>query len=158
MIPAILFFLVLIAPPLFFAVWQKRRFEETIALTTGGLILFMYVLGIIGLLKMSVYLILGMTLVLLGLSACLVFRKKDVRRTLAPFFTPTGLAFFLLFLFLIYTHYDRLVNGTSLPTGVTLSRLCAILTTFPPVRCPTRFFRTTFQGSPSSNISSKRLP
>lgn len=110
MILVILFFLVLIAPPLFLAVWQKRRFEETVALTTGGMILFMYVLGIVGLLKISVYLILGMTLALLGGSAFLVFRRKDFRRTLAPFFTPTALAFFLLFLFLIYTHYGRLAH------------------------------------------------
>ena len=109
MFPAILFFVILITPPLFLAVWRKRRFEETIALTTGGMILFMYVLGIIGLLKVSVYLILGITLALLILSAARLFREKTLK-PLMPFFTPASLAFFLLYIFLLYIHYERLLH------------------------------------------------
>lgn len=109
MFPAILFFVILITPPLFLAVWWKRRFEETIALTAGGMILFMYVLGIIGLLKVSVYLILGITLALLILSAARIFREKTLK-PLMLFFTPASLAFFLLYIFLLYIHYDRLLH------------------------------------------------
>ncbi len=111
MIPAILFFLVLIAPPLYLAVNRGKRFEETIALTTGGMILFMYVLGIVGLLKASVYLILGATAILLILSAYPVFRQgKHFLKPLTSFFTPAALAFFLIYLFLLYVHYDRLLH------------------------------------------------
>ena len=110
MFPAILFFLVLVAPPLFLAVYKKRRFEETIALTTGGMILFMYVLGIIGLLKVSVYLILGATAALLILSFIKILKSKQFLKSLAPFFTPAALAFFLFFLFLLYAHYERLLH------------------------------------------------
>ena len=110
MFPAILFFLVLVAPPLFLAVYKKRRFEETIALTTGGMILFMYVLGIIGLLKVSVYLILGATAALLILSFIKILKSKQFLNPLAPFFTPAALAFFLFFLFLLYAHYERLLH------------------------------------------------
>ena len=110
MVPAILFFLVLVAPPLFLAVYKKRRFEETIALTTGGMILFMYVLGIIGLLKVSVYLILGATAALLILSFIKILKSKQFLKSLAPFFTPAALAFFLFFLFLLYAHYERLLH------------------------------------------------
>ena len=110
MVPAILFFLVLVAPPLFLAVYKKRRFEETIALTTGGMILFMYVLGIIGLLKVSVYLILGATAALLILSFIKILKSKQCLNSLAPFFTPAALAFFLFFLFLLYAHYERLLH------------------------------------------------
>ena len=109
MFPAILFFVILITPPLFLAVWRKRRFEETIALTSGGMILFMYVLGIIGLLKVSVYLILGITLALLILSAARIFREKTLK-PLMPFFTPASLAFLLLYIFLLYIHYERLLH------------------------------------------------
>ena len=105
-----LFFLVLVAPPLFLAVYKKRRFEETIALTTGGMILFMYVLGIIGLLKVSVYLILGATAALLILSFIKILKSKQFLKSLAPFFTPAALAFFLFFLFLLYAHYERLLH------------------------------------------------
>lgn len=111
MIPAILFFLTLIAPPLFLAVWRGRRFEESIALTTGTMILFMFVCGIIGLLKASVYILLGSTAMLFGLSAWLVFRrKKGFLKTIAPFFTPASAAFFLIYIFLLYTHYDRMLH------------------------------------------------
>ena len=111
MIPAILFFLVLIAPPLYLAVNRGKRFEETIALTTGGMILFMYVLGIVGLLKASVYLILGATAILLILSAYPVFRQgKHFLKPLTSFFTPAALAFFLIYIFLLYIHYDRMLH------------------------------------------------
>ena len=110
MFPAILFFLVLVAPPLFLAVYKKQRFEETIALTTGGMILFMYVLGITGLLKVSVYLILGATAALLILSFIKILKSKQFLNPLAPFFTPAALAFFLFFLFLLYAHYERLLH------------------------------------------------
>lgn len=110
MIPAILFFLVLIAPPLYLAVNRGKRFEETIALTTGGMILFMYVLGIVGLLKVSVYLILGATAALLILSFIKILKSKDFLKSIAPFFTPVALAFLLFYLFLLYAHYERLLH------------------------------------------------
>ena len=110
MFPAILFFLVLITPPLFLAIYQRKRFEETIALTTGGMILFMYVLGIIGLLKVSVYLILGASTALLILSFIKILKSKDFLKSIAPFFTPAALAFLLFYLFLLYAHYERLLH------------------------------------------------
>ena len=110
MIPAILFFLVLIAPPLYLAVNRGKRFEESIALTTGGMILFMYVLGIVGLLKVSVYLILGATAALLILSFIKILKSKDFLKSIAPFFTPVALAFLLFYLFLLYAHYERLLH------------------------------------------------
>jgi hypothetical protein len=110
LIPAILFFLVLSAPPLFLSVYHGKRFEETISLTTGSLILFMYLCGIFGLLKVSVFLILGIALSLLILSACRVFKTKNVVKSLASFATPAALAFFLIYIFLLYAHYERLLH------------------------------------------------
>lgn len=74
------------------------------------MILFMYVLGIIGLLKVSVYLILGTTAALLILSFIKILKSKQFLNSLAPFFTPAALAFFLFFLFLLYAHYERLLH------------------------------------------------
>ena len=74
------------------------------------MILFMYVLGIIGLLKVSVYLILGATAALLILSFIKILKSKQFLKSLAPFFTPAALAFFLFFLFLLYAHYERLLH------------------------------------------------
>ena len=109
MIPAILFFGVLLAGPLFLAVRYGKRFEETIALTTGSIILFMFVCGTAGLLKLSVYLVLGAALALAGLSAARLIRKKEFRASLAPFFTPAFLAFCLVYLLLLHVHYGRLL-------------------------------------------------
>jgi len=110
MIPAILFFLVLIAPPLFLAVWRGKRFEQSIALTTGSMILFMFLCGILGILKLSVYLILGAAAALLILSAVRIIQKKTPLKSLAPFATPAALAFFLVYIFLLYVHYERMLH------------------------------------------------
>ncbi len=110
MIPAILFFLVLVAPPLFLAVWRGKRFEQTIALTTGSMILFMFLCGILGMLKFSVYGILGSALVLLILSAIRIFKTKDLKKSLTPFATPAALAFILVYGFLLYVHYTRMLH------------------------------------------------
>ena len=110
MIPAIVLFGVLLAPPLFLAVWRGKRFEETIAVTTGSMILFMFTCGVLGILKISVYLILGITLILAGASAAVMIRKKQGLRSLTLFFTPAWLAFFLTFLFLLYVHYGRILH------------------------------------------------
>ena len=110
MIPAIVLFGVLLAPPLFLAVWRGKRFEETIAVTTGSMILFMFTCGVLGILKISVYLILGITLILAGASAAVMIRKKQGFRGLTLFFTPAWLAFFLTFLFLLYVHYGRILH------------------------------------------------
>ena len=110
MLPAILFFTILITPPFFLAIWKKRRFEDSIALTTGGLILVMFLFGIVGLLRISVYVILSVALILLILSAYKILREKTPVRTLAPFFTPAALAFFLIYIFLLYVHYERMLH------------------------------------------------
>ena len=110
MIPAILFFLVLIAPPLFLAVWRGKRFEESIALTTGSMILFMFLCGILGILKFSVYAILGASAALLILSAVRIIQKKTPLKSLAPFATPAVLAFLLVYIFLLYVHYERMLH------------------------------------------------
>ena len=110
MIPAILFFLVLLAPPLFLAAVREKRFEDSAALTTGAMILLMFACGMIGLLKFSVYLILGGTAVLLFLSVFLTLRRKQLRRTLDAFFTPGFLAFALVYVFLLYAHYNRVLH------------------------------------------------
>ena len=74
------------------------------------MILLMFACGMIGLLKFSVYLILGGTAVLLFLSVFLALRRKQLRRTLAAFFTPGFLTFFLVYLFLLYAHYNRVLH------------------------------------------------
>ena len=110
MIPAILFFLVLLAPPLFLAVVRGKRFEDSAAVTTGAMILLMFACGMIGLLEFSVYLILGGTAVLLFLSAFLALRRKQLRKAAGAFFTPGFLAFFLVYVFLLYVHYNRVLH------------------------------------------------
>ena len=96
MIPAILFFLVLLMPPFFLSVRRGKRFEETIALSSGSMILFMFVCGMAGLLKISVYMILGITVILAGASVWMMIRKKQFRAAAVTFFTPAFFAFFRL--------------------------------------------------------------
>lgn len=110
MIRAIVFFLVLSAPPFFLAVFRGKRFEETIAVTTGCLILFLFVCGIPGLLKTGVGIILGMTVAFFSASLAILIRKKQLRSTLTVFCTPAFAAFCLVFAALLYLHAGRMLH------------------------------------------------
>ena len=92
----IVFFLVLVSPPFFLSVRFGKRFEETVALSAGSVILILFLFGILGVLEAGVFFVLGLTLLLIGLSVVRLVRKPAAASVRA-FFTPSFLAFVLLF-------------------------------------------------------------
>ncbi len=124
MTAAILFFLILTAPPLWLAIRRGARFEETVSVTTGGIILLLFLCGICGILQAGVWLILGITVLLLAHSGWMLVRRpaasqasgalnrpadsrRSLRQFLSPILTPGALAFFAAYLLLLYLHYSR---------------------------------------------------
>ena len=109
LLPSILFFLILIAAPLFLSVRFGKRFEETVAVSAGSVVLLMFLCGILGFLAAGVYIVMGIALVLICLSVIALIRKRGTS-LLPSFFTPAFLAFFLVFVFLLFVHNQRLLH------------------------------------------------
>ncbi len=105
----IVFFLVLVLPPFFLSVRFGKRFEETIALSAGSVILVLFLSGILGVLEAGVFFVLGLTLLLACLSVIRLARKP-ASASVRPFFTPSFLAFSLLFGFLFVVHFQRMIH------------------------------------------------
>ena len=105
----IVFFLVLVSPPLFLSVFRGKRFEETVAVSSGAVILVLFLCGVLGILEAGVYLVLGLALVLAGLSVYRFIRRRDPG-ALRAFFTPAFIAFCLIYGFLFFIHFQRLIH------------------------------------------------
>ena len=105
----IAFFLVLVSPPFFLSVRFGKRFEETVALSAGSLILILFLFGILGVLEAGVFFVLGLTLLLIGLSVIRLV-GKPAAASVRAFFTPSFLAFTLLFGFLFVIHFQRMLH------------------------------------------------
>ena len=101
-------FLVLVSLPFFLAVRFGKRFEETIFLSCGTIILGLFGCGICGFLRAGIWLTLGTAGILLAFSAALLIRKPR-KGALKPFLSPGFAAFCLVYLFLLYAHGRRLV-------------------------------------------------
>ncbi len=109
MLPSLLFFLILAVPPFFLSVFRRKRFEETVAVACGATILVMFLCGILGFLEAGVYIVSGVTVLLLVLSVYMLIRRKGIG-SLSSFFTPAFLAFTVVFVFLLFVHDQRLVH------------------------------------------------
>ena len=75
----IVFFLVLVSPPFFLSVRFGKRFDETVALSAGSVILILFLFGILGVLEAGVFFVLGLTLLLIGLSMIRESRDKEIK-------------------------------------------------------------------------------
>ena len=98
MISAIAFFFVLIAGSVFAGVYFRKDFGDYLPFSTLGIILVMYVTGLLGFLKGGVYLILAAAGVLLLLSVIRMIREKRFRGYLRDSFGISGLYFILLYI------------------------------------------------------------
>ena len=108
MISAIAFFFVLIAGSVFAGVYFRKDFGDYLPFSTLGIILVMYVSGLLGFLKGGVYLILAAAGLLLLLSVIRMIREKRFRGYLRDSFGISGLYFILLYIAFLALNYGRL--------------------------------------------------
>ena len=109
LLPSILFFLILAAAPFFLSVRFGKRFEETVAVSAGAVVLLMFLCGILGILAAGVYVVSGIALLLFLLSVYTLVRRRG-SAPVSPFFTPAFLAFLLVYAFLLFVHDQRLLH------------------------------------------------
>ena len=108
-IPVAVFLLILVSLPMFLSVRFRKRFEETIFLSAGGIVAILFLFGLIGILDIGVYAVAAAAAVLISLSAFFLVRKPDIE-VVKAFFTPAFAAFCLVCLFLLYANSGRMVS------------------------------------------------
>lgn len=95
LLPLILFFLVIMSGSFCGSVLFNKRFEGTLTFTIVFYVILSFLMGIIGLLRYSVYLVLIISFVFYAVGAVGLFKKRNFREFVLNFFTP-GLFVFLI--------------------------------------------------------------
>lgn len=95
MLPLIVFLLVIMGGSFFYAARFNKRFEETLIITIIGYILFTFLMGMIGLLRFAVYVVLIIALALYVLGIVVLVKNREWKRFLNNFFTP-GFVIFMI--------------------------------------------------------------
>ena len=83
-LPSILFFLILAAAPFFLSIRFGKRFEETVAVSSGAIILLLFLCGILGFLSAGVYIVSGIALFLILLSFFMLIRRRGSASVTPP--------------------------------------------------------------------------
>ena len=89
------------------AVWG-RRYEETLALTVGGGVLFLFLAGIVGFLEVGAYALMAGGGAAYAFSLIWALRKRRVKQTLSLLITPGAVLFALFYAVSIYISLNRL--------------------------------------------------
>ena len=104
----ILVFILLSSGSLFLA-FYNRRFEESLPLTTGVIIVFLYISYILNILHIGYYILLFIIGCLLLISGYKFIRSEDKKEVLSYFFTPGFFIFGFCFLTVLVLVYQRKV-------------------------------------------------
>ena len=104
----ILVFILLSSGSLFLA-FYNRRFEESLPLTTGVIIGFLYIFYILNILHIGYYILLFIIACLILISGYKFIRSEDKKEVLSYFFTPGFFIFGFCFLVVLVLVYQRKV-------------------------------------------------
>lgn len=78
----------LIGPSVFFNVKYKKNIVSTLPLTIFGIVIMLYLGGLVKFLKPSVYIIAAICFIFLALGIFYFFKQKGKKRMLTDLFTP----------------------------------------------------------------------
>ena len=104
-------FLVLVSGSLLAAAVSKRRFEETLPLTCGGIPVLLFFGGLVFGLRAAFLLVLLASAGMVVFSVAWLIRKRSWRETAGRFLSPGFLLFCVFFVSLLWIHRDRPANG-----------------------------------------------
>ena len=108
MFSIIAFIAVLMSGSVFAGVFFRKKFGETIPVSLMGIILILYICGLIGILKTGVVLILVVSFVLLFSSAISLVKDKRIKEYFRNYFGLSGLFFVLLYIVFLLLNHGRL--------------------------------------------------
>ena len=110
MVADIVFVMTVLAGSIAGAVVFKKKFDNVYPLTCMGIIIILYVFGLLGMLQYGVAFICVMSFLLYILSIVVLSRKHNIGDLKSDFFTPGFWVFCVLYLGLIYINHGKLAD------------------------------------------------
>lgn len=107
----IVFFLVLSVGSAAGAVLWQRQYEEMLPLTSAALVLLLFLSGILGSLKIGVYVVWLLTAGIYLFLVVWVVEKKCLKNVLPYLFTPGFFVFCVLFCLAVYFNFGKMADG-----------------------------------------------
>ena len=107
----LVFLLVISSGSIFSSAYFKTKYEEVLPITCTSIVLLSFVLGIIGLLKYSTYLVLLISLVLYIVTISKAIKNKNIRELINNTITPGFVLFIVLFLVFLIAIYGKLFDA-----------------------------------------------
>lgn len=101
MLSVLIFLLLISSGSIFSSVYYEKRFEETLPITIGGLILIVYLFGLVGKLNLGVLVFILISLCLYGLSIYKAIKEKKIKELIKNTLT-VGFFIFLAFVVVFY--------------------------------------------------------
>lgn len=111
MITQLLLFLILISGSVWGSAVCKKRFEDLLPLTCTGIVLVLFLCGILGMLKQGVFLVLGISVCLWGYAVYHMIKQRNWSPFKQQFLTPAFFVFTAAYLVLHYTNYGMMASA-----------------------------------------------
>ena len=106
-----LMFLIVISFSLYLFFKYEKRVEETLPYTFICIVLFLYIMGLIRLLKLGTYLIILLSILSYSYIIYSLIKKRNKKVTLLKLITPANIFFVSIFVVLCIYHNGRLLTG-----------------------------------------------
>lgn len=110
MISNLVFLSLLCSGSVFAAAWKGRKFEEILPITAFGMVLLVFLFGIVGHLYAGVVACAVISIALWLLAIAHVIWKKDVKQTATVLLTPGAVVFVIMFFCLSFWNFNKLAG------------------------------------------------
>lgn len=110
MISLIIWFILLSSGSIFASSFYNKKYEEVLPITSAGIVLLLFLSGLIGQLQVGAIVIAIALFLLLISSVFWAIRKKQVKRLINNTLTPAFFAFAIIFMGTCYFNYARMVT------------------------------------------------
>ena len=107
----VLIFLILCSFSIFLLFKYDKKIEETLPYTFIGIVIFLFLMGLIKLLRIGVYIIVFLSLLAVIYSIIKFIKSKEKKEILLKIFSPGYVIFIISFIFICIYHHGRLLNG-----------------------------------------------
>ena len=106
----IIFLLILISGSVIGCSLSDRKFEEMLPITCSGIVTILFLSGILGGLKVGVYITIFLAIALWGISLILLIKKREWKNFVKKFITPGCVVFIFLYFLLAVLCRDMMAS------------------------------------------------
>ena len=157
---SLLMFILISAGGIFAAAFFKSKYEETLPITIMSIVFFLFIFGMLGILKAGFYFVLITLLLLTALSIIHIILHKRFFEFIKSFFTPAFFVFAVLFFAIVFFNKGKVASSWDefshwvdsvkamfiLDDFVTNPKSYSLFKSYPPAMALFQYFFTKFNA------------